>query len=116
MDDWRTAARSLAKRELAERVALRVAPQHAQPLPGPTLNTEQAEAVAAINAIEGFQPFLLDGVTGSGKTEVYLQAIIHCLAQGKQALVLVPEIGLTRRPWHASAAASASPCMHCIRG
>jgi primosomal protein N' (replication factor Y) len=35
MDDWRTAARSLAKRELAERVALSVAPQHAQPLPGP---------------------------------------------------------------------------------
>ncbi|MCX2893960.1 primosomal protein N', partial [Stenotrophomonas lactitubi] len=42
-----------------------------------------------------FQAFLLDGVTGSGKTEVYLQAIIHCLAQGRQALVLVPEIGLT---------------------
>ncbi len=95
MEDWRTAARSLAKRALAERVAMTVAPQHAQPLPGPTLNPDQAEAVAAINAAEGFQPFLLDGVTGSGKTEVYLQAIIHCLAQGRQALVLVPEIGLT---------------------
>ncbi|SNY75512.1 replication restart DNA helicase PriA [Stenotrophomonas sp. CC120223-11] len=95
MQDWRAAARSLAKRDLAERVALTVAPQHAQPLPGPTLNPDQAEAVAAINATEGFQPFLLDGVTGSGKTEVYLQAIIHCLAQGRQALVLVPEIGLT---------------------
>ncbi|MFB6654338.1 siderophore-interacting protein [Streptomyces microflavus] len=77
MDDWRTAARSLAKRELAERVALSVAPQHAQPLPGPTLNPDQAEAVAAINAADGFQPFLLDGVTGSGKSEVYLQAINH---------------------------------------
>ncbi|WP_312709786.1 primosomal protein N' [Stenotrophomonas sp.] len=95
MPDWRTAARSLAKRGLAERVALAVAPRHAQPLPGPTLNTDQAEAVAAITAADGFQPFLLDGVTGSGKTEVYLQAIIHCLAQGRQALVLVPEIGLT---------------------
>lgn len=95
MPDWRTAARSLAKRGLAERVALAVAPRHAQPLPGPTLNPDQAEAVAAITAADGFQPFLLDGVTGSGKTEVYLQAIIHCLAQGRQALVLVPEIGLT---------------------
>jgi primosomal protein N' (replication factor Y) len=95
MQDWRVAARSLAKRDLAERIALSVAPQHAQPLPGPTLNPEQAEAVAAITAAESFQAFLLDGVTGSGKTEVYLQAIIHCLAQGRQALVLVPEIGLT---------------------
>ncbi|UEX17864.1 primosomal protein N' [Stenotrophomonas sp. SI-NJAU-1] len=95
MQDWRVAARSLGKRGLAERIALSVAPQHAQPLPGPTLNAEQAEAVAAITAAESFQAFLLDGVTGSGKTEVYLQAIIHCLAQGRQALVLVPEIGLT---------------------
>jgi len=95
MDGWRAAARSLAKRGLAEQVALRVALPQAQPLPGPTLNPEQAQAVAAITAADGFQPFLLDGVTGSGKTEVYLQAIIHCLAQGRQALVLVPEIGLT---------------------
>ena len=56
MQDWRTAARSLAKRGLAERVALSVAPQHAQPLPGPTLNPDQAEAVAAITAADGFQP------------------------------------------------------------
>ena len=95
MDDWRVAARSLAKRGLAERVALSVTAPPAQPRPGPHLNPDQAEAVAAITAADGFQPFLLDGVTGSGKTEVYLQAIIHCLAQGRQALVLVPEIGLT---------------------
>ncbi|WP_111642674.1 primosomal protein N' [Marinimicrobium alkaliphilum] len=59
-----------------------------------TLNNEQREALAQI-ATEGFQVSLLDGATGSGKTEIYLQAIERVLAQGRQALVLVPEIGLT---------------------
>ena len=61
----------------------------------PKLNQEQAIAVAAIKAKSGFHCFLLDGITGSGKTEVYLQAIAQVLSQGRQALVLVPEIGLT---------------------
>jgi len=61
----------------------------------PELTGEQAEAVARINAAEGFQPFLLYGVTGSGKTEVYLRLIENMLAKGRQALLLTPEINLT---------------------
>lgn len=59
------------------------------------LTQHQAEALAVINNLSGFNQVLLHGVTGSGKTEVYLQAIARILASNKSALVLVPEIGLT---------------------
>ena len=59
------------------------------------LTDEQAIALAKIQQLPGFAQVLLHGVTGSGKTEVYLQAIAPLLQQGKSALVLVPEIGLT---------------------
>ncbi len=62
----------------------------------PALNTAQADAVATVSAaLNRFQVFLLEGVTGSGKTEVYLRLIEVVLKQDRQALILTPEIGLT---------------------
>lgn len=90
---------ALEKKQLVERITL-VAPvqESASPAlrePALPLHGEQAAALAALKAAAGrFQPFLLFGVTGSGKTEIYLQAIADVLACGQQALVLVPEIGL----------------------
>ncbi|MBV2208977.1 MAG: primosomal protein N' [Thermomonas sp.] len=94
---WRTPLRTLRERALVERCALPTSAVRPPFLPNAAFapNTEQQAAIDAICATDGFAPFLLDGVTGSGKTEVYLQAIADCLARGKQALVLVPEIGLT---------------------
>jgi primosomal protein N' (replication factor Y) len=61
----------------------------------PALNPEQAAALSALAQGDGYNPVLLDGITGSGKTEVYLRFIEQVLDKGRQVLVLVPEIALT---------------------
>ena len=69
-------------------------PHHAHP----DLSDQQAEAAAKmVTAVKAhaFQPFLLDGVTGSGKTETYFEAMAAALEAGRQVLVLLPEIALT---------------------
>ncbi|WP_312513769.1 primosomal protein N' [Massilia sp.] len=73
------------------------APQDASAVDMPTLNPAQQEAADAIGGADGFTPLLLWGVTGSGKTEVYLQACAQVLQRDPQAqiLILVPEINLT---------------------
>ena len=92
------AARSLARRNL---VRLTQEPVVTAPIPARapvTLNPHQQAAYDQIRAsgdAHEFKVFLLQGVTGSGKTEVYLRAIETAMAQGKGALMLVPEIALT---------------------
>ncbi len=92
------AARALARRELVRVETELPVIASGFERPAPVLNAYQQQAFDAIRqAIEAnaFQVFLLQGVTGSGKTEVYLRAIEAALALGKNALLLVPEIALT---------------------
>ena len=89
---------SVEVRDAAERLEAGAVVPGQYASPPEQLTSHQREAVAAVNnavARRGFRPFLLHGVTGSGKTEVYIRAIRSVLSRGSSAVVLVPEIALT---------------------
>jgi primosomal protein N' (replication factor Y) (superfamily II helicase) len=101
---WRSAARALQQRcwlEFSEReMSAATGPGEIASAPPrepmPELTNAQSQAVETIDAAaQGYGAFLLQGVTGSGKTEVYLRLVRRTLERGRAALVLVPEIGLT---------------------
>jgi primosomal protein N' (replication factor Y) len=98
---WRAGLRDLEVRGWLKRelVAIQSTSVKIDPIPGHDLSEQQRVAVEAVLACCAdtpvFRTFLLHGVTGSGKTEVYLRVIEKVIARGRQALVLVPEIALT---------------------
>ncbi|NIA26421.1 MAG: primosomal protein N' [Desulfobulbaceae bacterium] len=99
MPSWRRAGKALFEKGLIRRFSARQnepdSPGASAGQPGPTLNKHQQNALDTIRKRGDFDVFVLDGVTGSGKTEVYLQLIRDIIDAGQQVLVLVPEIGLT---------------------
>ncbi|MCP4043177.1 MAG: DEAD/DEAH box helicase, partial [Gammaproteobacteria bacterium] len=97
MVGWRTPARALMEKGWVAAVDLPCIPESDKEVGTDlVLSDAQTRAVDAIaGAGQNFQPFLLEGVTGSGKTEVYLRLIERIIANGLQALILLPEIGLT---------------------
>lgn len=92
---WQPVIKRLQEKNWVQACTENALPLARQTRAAAELNAYQQQAVDHINQLSGFQVHVLEGVTGSGKTEVYLQLISKILKQGKQALVLVPEIGLT---------------------
>ncbi len=91
---WQSPMKALADKGLA--AARTLAAPDAACAPSPHRLTEEQEAVlAGLDVGGGFECHLIEGVTGSGKTEIYLRAAERALSAGRQMLVLVPEIGLT---------------------
>ncbi|NIM28905.1 MAG: primosomal protein N' [Gammaproteobacteria bacterium] len=97
--DWRGALKAMSAKGWVACVHTVAARAHGAAAPRaapPTPSDEQRAAIEAVYAArDRFQSFLLDGVTGSGKTEVYLAVIERIVALGRQTLMLIPEIGLT---------------------
>ena len=94
---WRPVMKRLQEKGLVEFFEENALPAANPTSSSPTLNSDQQNAINRVleQQSKSFHAYVLEGVTGSGKTEVYLQVIEDIIQQGKQALVLVPEIGLT---------------------
>ncbi len=99
LPNWRRAAKGLFDKGLVTRREARAEEFDGHSgfdaQPGPTLNAAQQDALKRLRQSDRFSVALLDGVTGSGKTEVYLQRMRDVIDAGRQVLILVPEIGLT---------------------
>ena len=91
----RGALRRLAKKQLVEETLIEPESDARSVQSRPALTAEQESAVETLRNSNGFAPMLLDGITGSGKTEVYLAVAETLIQEGRQVLVLVPEIALT---------------------